>query len=86
MTDLSRIHSLEQIAAERARLEQKAQTQARTLEGDIDAVRRIWQSRFSRVRRLANIFSFLSPGFCRTNLPGTLLMRLLRPLIRRMRK
>lgn len=86
MTDLSRLRSLEQITAERERLEQQAQVQARMLEKDVEGIRRIWESKFSRVRRLANVFSFLNSGVCRTNLLTTLVMRLLRPLIRRMRR
>lgn len=78
MTDLSQLRSLEQIAAERTRLEQRAAAQQRTLNHRLQGVQRLWQQRWARVQRMGNILSLFMPKISRGTLLTTLLVRLIR--------
>ncbi len=82
MTDLSRLHTLEQIAAERARLEQRATQQAQGIERETRSLRKLWQSRWAKVERFGNILGMIMPKVSQ----GTLAITLLSRLFRRFRK
>ncbi len=78
MTDLSRLHTLEQIAAERARLEQRAAKQAQDIERNTRSLRKLWQSRWTKVERFGSILSLIMPKVGQGTLALTLLSRLVR--------
>lgn len=86
MSNLSQLSSLEQIAAQRERLERRAQAQAEAVGKDIQSVRQVWQQRFAQVRRLSNIVSCLMPKINRAALLVSIFAPLLRPFMRRAKK
>lgn len=82
MTDLSRLRSVNQLQAERSRLEQQAQQQRNRIEQDARTIRLTWRTRLQRIDRFADIMSLLLPKVGQ----GTLLVALLSKLRNRFRK
>lgn len=78
MTDLSQLRTLEQIATERAVLERRAKKQEAALEQETRSLRRMWQSRWSKVERFGSILGMLMPKVSQGTLALTLLSRLIR--------
>ena len=82
MTDLSRLRTIEQLEAEKSRLEQQADKQLQGLVRDTQTIRRIWQKRMAGVERFADMMSLVLPKVGQ----GTLLVTLFTRLYRRFRK
>lgn len=82
MTDWNQLRSVEQIAAERARLQKKADQQAQNLLKDTHEIRQTWQKRAAGVERFANMMSLVMPKIGR----GTVLLTILTRIFRRFRR
>lgn len=82
MTDLSRLRTIEQLEAEKSRLEQQADKQLQGLVRDTQTIRRIWQKRMAGVERFADIMSLVLPKVGR----GTVLLTILTRIFRKFKK
>lgn len=82
MTDLSRLRTIEQLEAEKSRLEQQADKQLQGLVRDTQTIRRIWQKRMAGVERFADMMSLVLPQIGR----GTVLLTILTRIFRKFKK
>ncbi len=78
MIEMNRLHSLEQIESERARLERKAHKQEQALNTELQSLRTTWQARWAKVQRFGNIMSLIMPKVGQGTIALTLLSRIVK--------
>lgn len=85
MIDFNRLHTLEDVQAERMRLEQSVAQQQGKVQHDIRTIQSTWHSRASIARRVMNVLGYIIPKPSNQTILGVLSSALIARIFRRRR-